>query len=349
MSTKVKEITYYKKVNPYNDWPLNFNFFTEKKFIFSEMDSIFYSNDDKIKKIIANESGDPILHLLIDKNQDIIACSSDKTIKKFKIEENQEILIFKSDIIFKKIILLKNSKYGLFDKNNNFYIFNLKTQQIETKINLKIFEDIDLAISLISFYFQYKNEFIFIDKNTFIEKYSLIKKYMKNLGVNINSEKKNIFLINPKEIEVENKDKLENLEYFEFIKINKDKDEEKSINIKVKIGKIYEPFRCDSYYYDEDENIIYFTFVLWPDSYGWLSSEDNKDPFLYIGKVLLSENAELYAKEIGTEESHYVYQIFKIGKKLIIVKCNSYFFWKCQIIDCDSGYERLKEFKVIPQ
>ena len=115
MSTKVKEITYSEKVNPYNDWPLNFNFFTEKKFIFSEMDSIFYSNDDKIKKIIANESGDPILHLLIDKNQDIIACSSDKTIKKFKIEENQEILIFKSDIIFKKIILLKNSKYGLFE------------------------------------------------------------------------------------------------------------------------------------------------------------------------------------------------------------------------------------------
>ena len=347
MSTKVKEITYSKKVNAYNDWPLNFNFFTEKKFIFSELDKILYSNNDNIKQIIANESGAFINHLLIDKNQDIISCSSDKTIKKFRIEENQEILIFKSDIIFRKIILLKNSKYGLFDNNNNFYIFNSKTQQIETKINLKNFKDIDLAMSLISFYFQYKNEFIFLDKNTFIEKYSVIKKSMKNLKININSEKKNIFLINPKEIEYENKDKLENLEYFEFIKISKDKEEEKIINIKVKIGKIYEPFRCDSYYYDEDENIIYFTFVLCPDPF--VNQLNNKCPFLYIGKVLLSENAELYTKEIGTEESHYVYQIFKIGKKLIIVKYNSYFLWECQIIDCDSGYERLKEFKVIQQ
>ena len=349
MSTQIKEITYSKEIKPYSDWPLNFNFFTEKKFIFSELDKILYSNNDNIKQIIANESGAFINHLLIDKNQDIICISSDKTIKKFRIEESQEILIFKSDIIFRKIILLKNSKYGLFDNNNNFYIFNTKTQQIETKINLKIFEDIDLAMPLMSFYFQYKNEFIFLDKNTFIEKYSVIKKSMKNLKTNINSEKTNIFLINPKEIEYENKDKLENLEYFEFIKINKDKDEEKSINIKVKIGKIYESFRCDSYYYDEDENIIYFTFVLWPDCYGWLSSEENKDPFLYIGKVLLSENAELYTKEIGAEESHYVYQIFKKGKKLIIVKSNSYFLWKCQIIDSDSGYERHKEFKVIPQ
>ena len=345
MSTKVKEITYSKKVMPYYDWPLNFNFFTEKKFIFSELDYIFYSNDGIIKQIIANETGAFIFHLLIDKNQDIISCSSDKTIKKFNIEQNKEILIFKSDIYFKKIILLKNSKYGLFDKDNNFYIFNLKTQQIETKINLKNLEDIDLTISLITFYFQYKNEFIFLDQNTFIEKYSVIKTLMKSLKININSEKKYIFLINPNEIEDENKDKLEKLENFEFIKIEKDKDEEKSINIKVKIGKIYEPFKCDSYYYDEDENIIYFTFVLCPESYG----KNNKDPFLYIGKVLLSENEELYTKEIGIEESHYFYQIFKIGKKLIIVKYNSYYLWKCEIVDCVSGYEKRKEFKVIPQ
>ena len=203
---------------------------------------------------------------------------------------------------------------------------------------MKNFADIDLDMSLISFYFQYRNEFIFLDKNTFIEKYSLIKKYMKNLKININSEKKNIFLINPKEIEDEEKDKLENLEYFEFIKINKDKDEEKHINVKVKIGKIYESFRYDSYYYDEDENIIYFTFVLCPEFYDWLSEEKNKFPFLYIGKVLLSENAELYTKEIGSEESHNVYQIFKIRKKLIIVKYNSYYLWKYEIIDSDSGY-----------
>ena len=346
MSTKVKEITYSKEVRICNDWPMNFNFFTEKKFIFSELDSILYSNDGIIKQIKASESGSFINHLLIDKNQDIISCSYDKTIKKFKIEENQEILIFKSDIVFKKIILLKNSKYGLLDKDNNFYIFNSKLQQIETKINLKNFADIELTLPLISFYFQYKNEYIFLDKNLFIEKYSVIKKCMKNLKINVNTEKKYIFLINPKEIEYDEKDKLEHLEYFEFIKIKKDKDEEKYLNIKFKIGKIYEPFRCDSYYYDDDENIIYFTFVLCSEFNEWT---ENKYPFLYIGKVLLSENAEIYTKEIGQEESRYSYQIFKIGKKLILVKWNSYFMWECQIIDSDSGYEKRKEFKAIPQ
>lgn len=343
MSGKIKNITYTKKIPIYYDWPLNFNFFTEKKFIFSELNYLFYSNNDEIKVIIAHEQF--INHLIIDKNQDIISCSSDKTIKKFKIEKNQEILIFKSDIIFKKIILFKNSKYGLFDKNNNFYIFNSKTFQIETKI--KNTENIDFIIPLISFYFQYKNEFLFFDKNTFIKKYSIIKKNMKNIKININKEKKYIFLIHPKEIEEEDKDKLENLEYFEFVKI--DKDKEKSLNIKVKIGKIYELFRCDSYYYDEDKNIIYFTFLLDPKIYGVSSSEKVKYPFLYIGKVLLSENTELYTKEVGSEFYDYSYQIFKIGKNLVLVKINSYFQWKCEIIDCDSGYEKRKEFKVIPE
>ena len=339
MSAKIKKITYTEKIPIYFDWPMNFNFFTEKKFIFSESNYMFYSNNDIIKVIIAHEH--LINHLLIDKNQDIISCSSDKTIKKFKIEKNQEILIFKSDIIFKKIILFKNSKYGLFDKNNNFYIFNSKTFQIETKI--KNLEDIEITMPLISFYFQYKNEFLFFDKNTFIKKYSVIKKNMKNIKININKEKKYIFLIHPKEIEDEDKDKLKNLEYFEFVKI--DKDKEKSINIKVKIGKIYEPFRCDSYYYDEDENIIYFTFLLDVSP----NSEEEKYPFLYIGKALLSENSELYTKGVGSDGYNYSYQIFKIGKKLVLVKINSYFMWKCEIIDCDSGYEKLKEFKIIPQ
>ena len=300
---------------------------------------MFYSNNDIIKVIIAHENF--INHLLIDKNQDIISCSSDKTIKKFKIEKNQEILIFKSDIYFKKIILLNNSKYGLFDENNNFYIFNLKTQQIETKINLKYLEDINLSTSLISFYFQYKNEFISLDKNNFLKKYSVIKKNMKNIKININKEKKYIFLIHPREIEDEERDKLENLEYFEFIKIAK--DEEKSINIKAKIGKIYEPFRCDSYFYDEEENIIYFTFLLNP------PPNSDKYPFLYIGKVFLSENTELYTKEVRSEGFDYVHQIFKIGKELVLVRSNTYFIWKCEIIDCHSGFEKHKEFKINPE
>ena len=344
MSAKIKKITYSnKKIPIFFDMPLNFNFFTEKKFIFSEYNYIFYSNDDEIKVIEAHEKF--IYHLVIDKNQDIISCSGDKTIKKFKVEKNQEILIFKSDIIFKKIILFKNSKYGLFDIKNNFYIFNSKTSQIETKI--KNLEDIDLIMPLISFYFQYKNEFLFFDKNTFINKYSIIKKNMKNIKINVNKEKKYIFLIYPKEIEDEDKDKLENIEYFEFVKI--DKDKEKSINIKVKIGKIYEPFRCDSYYYDKDENIIYFTFLLNPPNQGCSNIEKNKYPFLYIGKVLVSENSELYTKEVGSDGYGYSYQIFKMGKKLVLVKINEYYMWKCEIIDCDSGYEKLKEFKVIPE
>ena len=343
MSTEVKEITYSNEIGAFFDYPLNFNFFTENKFIFSELNYIFYSNDGIIKCIIAHEAY--IFHLVIDKNQHIISCSADKTIKKFKIEENKEILLFKSDIKFKKIILINESKYGLFD-NDNFYIFNLKTLQIETKINLKKLGDIEPFITLFSFYFQSQNEFLNLDKNTFIEKYSAIKKFMKNLKININKKEKNIFLINPTKIGDEDKDQLENLEYFEFIKISKDK--EKIINIKVKTGKIYEPFRCDSYYYDENENIIYFTFLLDPPNLGCSSSEKSKYPFLYVGKSTLSEDAELYTKEIGSQ-GYNIYKIYKIGKKLVLIKVNNYLIWKCEVTDCDSGFEKRKEFKVIPQ